>query len=303
MLAEKPDLIKHPIRFPVYGSIKLDGIRIGIKDGRTWTRSNKEVPNDFTREYLKKFEGLDGEFIVGEPNSKTVFEKSSSAFRSFGGEPEFKYYVFDCISVDPSMPFNERYGTLLNIVAKYNDPRIKAIPQQLIRNQDELDGFYQRALTAGFEGAILKRVKGIYKYGRATAKEQDQLKMKPWVDSEAVVLEVMEAQQNNNSAFTDELGRIKRSSHKENLVGNGMCGEMRVRDIYSGVEFNMAPGCLTHAQRIEIWNNRSKYEGMVATYKFVPIGVKDKPRLNGFKAWRTLADIDLAKAKFLYTGK
>ena len=64
--------------YPVFGSVKIDGFRCLI-DGTPKTSSMKPQPNPFVQSELSKPElnGLDGELVVGEPNSPEAFNAST----------------------------------------------------------------------------------------------------------------------------------------------------------------------------------------------------------------------------------
>ena len=55
------------ITYPVYASVKLDGVRAIAKDGEIRSRSNKPIANKRVQELLSAVStlGLDGELIVG----------------------------------------------------------------------------------------------------------------------------------------------------------------------------------------------------------------------------------------------
>jgi ATP-dependent DNA ligase len=136
---------------------------------------------------------------------------------------------------------------------------------------------------------MLRNPNATYKYGRSTPKSQDLVKLKPFQDSEAIVLGVYEAMFNGNEAVTNALGHTERSTHKENLSGKGMLGGFHVRDLHTGVEFDCAPGKSSHAERTEWWN--SKPVGKILKYRFLPVGIKDKPRHCRFIGWRDMRDM------------
>lgn len=87
------------IRFPVYVSPKLDGIRCLMKDGRPMSRSGEVLPNKFIQDWAMKnaeiLHGLDGELIVGAATGEEVYNRSQSGIMSREGEPDFTYHVFD----------------------------------------------------------------------------------------------------------------------------------------------------------------------------------------------------------------
>jgi DNA ligase-1 len=236
------------------------------------------------REYLAIVQGLDGEFICGEPTAPDCYHKTYSAVMTEDREiDDIMFYAFDLLI--PEVPYSTRYDRLMSM----NLPTIvKVLHQDTLISQEDLDTFYLRQLDLGYEGAILRNSYAMYKEGRATAKSQDMLKFKPFLDSDAIVVDVYEAMTNNNEAFTNELGRTTRSTHAENLEGNGMAGGFTVR---MGTKvFNIAAGKLNHGQRREVLANKEKYIGQLATFRHLPIGEKDVPRHGRFIRWRSKID-------------
>ena len=283
----KPNLSsepKDPITFPKLGSPKLDGIRCVTHEGGVLSRSLLPIPNLHVREVLKDYQNLDGELIHGSPTAPNVYHATNSAVMTRAGQPQFTYYVFDLLN--DSRPFAEKLETLRSM--QFPD-FIQVLPQTIIHTKEQLDAFYADLTTQGYEGAMLRNPNAVYKYGRSTAKSQDLLKLKPFLDSEAVVISVYEAMYNGNEAVTNLLGRTERSTHKENLEGKGMLGGFCVRDIHTGVEFDCAPGKSTHYERTEWWNNQPI--GKVLKYRYLPVGVKDKPRHCRFIGWRSAEDM------------
>jgi hypothetical protein len=74
---------------------------------------------------------------------------------------------------------------------------------------------------------------------------------------------------NTNEAQTNELGRTKRSTAMEGLVGKGTMGALLVKDIDTQIEFSIGTG-FTAEQRLAFWNRRATLVGSVAKYKHFP---------------------------------
>lgn len=283
----KPNLACEPngvLTFPKLASPKLDGIRCVTKFGDALSRSLKPIPNHYIREKLANFQNLDGEIIVGSVTAPDVYRVTNSGVMSQEGEPDFVYYVFD----NPSMPadFQARYESIrLSLFPKF----IKVLPQTLINSQGELDTYYGDLLSLGYEGAILRNLSAKYKHGRSTALSQDMLKLKPFADSEAVVVSAYEAMFNGNESFTNELGHTDRSTAAAGLIGKGMVGGFVVQDLTTGVVFDCAAGRSTHEERKEWWKNPPV--GKILKYRYMPIGIKDKPRFPRFIGWRSSIDM------------
>lgn len=288
------------IRFPVYASPKLDGIRACIVDGVPVSRSLKPIPNEFIRGYFQGYPsttGLDGELTVGPANHKNVMQTTSSGVMSKSGEPDFTYWVFDFWTA-PDIPYGDRLRLMQRSFRESEDiksiSRIQLLPQTLIADAAELDAYESMQLAQGYEGVMIRDPKGVYKYGRSTAREGYLLKIKRFVDSEAVIIGFEELLHNANEAEVNALGYTERSSHSENKIPMGTLGALKVKDVVTGVEFSIGTG-YTAAQRQIIWDNRDQFLGKFVKYKHFEVGVKDAPR---FPVWLDFRDtIDMGEAK------
>lgn len=296
MLAGKFDLMK--ASFPYYGSVKLDGIRCLIREGKPVSRTLKDIPNDFIRGILSHhaLEGFDGELIVGEANDKNVYQITSSGVMSRDGCPEFTFWAFDLFGDDyEDLPFAQRFENL-----KY---RIEQLPVELRRtivitsqniiedNQDLLE-IEQQILAHGYEGVMLRKPEGKYKQGRATAKSGELLKLKRFSDKEALVVGVEELMSNQNEATKDNLGHTKRSANAEGLVPMDTMGAL-ICVSPEGQEFKIGTG-FTADQRKQYWVAYwvGQLQGRYAKYKSFDVGVKDAPRFPVFLGFRHPIDMD-----------
>lgn len=284
MLASPPPA---KITFPTFASVKLDGIRCVAENGKPISRSGKLIPNLFVQKYFKDnpdMSGLDGELIVGEPNAVDVFRTTTSGVMSEDGEPDFAYYVFDDLS-NPNLPYTERQKIMLT---KLNG-RTMVVDQVQVNNDEELTEYEQSCLALGYEGLVLRKINGHYKFGRSTSKEELLLKLKRFKDDEATVIGFTELMSNKNEAKKDNFGRTERSSHKENQVPMDTLGALIARN-GAGQEFQIGTG-FDQETRKEIWLHQKKYKGMIVKYKFFQIGVKDLPRHPVFLGWRDKRDM------------
>jgi DNA ligase-1 len=283
-LAETPDP-KYPLTWPKYVSVKLDGIRGTTQVGTTLTRASKLLPNQEMRESAAQVQGLDGEFIFGAPNAPDVYHRTYSAVMTANAPADgILYYVFD--TLDRDLTFHQRYEKLKTLTLPYF---CRVLPQTLVQSQAELELYYQQVLEQGYEGLILRNPGAMYKEGRSTAKSQDMLKLKPFLDSDAMVLDVYEAMHNDNPAFINELGYTDRSTHQENLRASGMIGGFIVD--FKGQICRVAAGKLTHHERIAIFQNPATVIGQWLKFRHLPIGVKDAPRHARFIGWRSPLDL------------
>ena len=279
--------------WPMIATPKIDGIRCINPDGRILTRSFKPVPNDHIRHILSKFMpiGADGELLSGDS-----FQKVTSSVMTKTGEPDFQLCMFDYVKNDLKKPYADRLMDMTKWSlkrSKISRKYIKLLQWQVIYSLREFKVYEEKMLECGFEGVILRVPEGPYKCGRSTWKERYLIKVKPFVDSEAVILGFLEQMSNCNILEKDELGYAKRSSAKSGKLPADTLGKFLVRDVYSGVGFKIGTGQgMTHELRKQIWHNKSDYIGKIIKYKCQKIGVKDKPRIPIFLGFRDEKDVD-----------
>lgn len=287
------------LQYPVMVSPKIDGIRCHVENSPVeslpvvLSRRNKAIPNLHIRSFLAnpKFLAMDGELVVGPPNSDTCYNLSQSGIMSQGGHPDFKFLVFDYTGAMHN-GFYERYQ-LLNLIFKRIAPHwpVKLVHQRFVYNVDELLKYEAMMVSKGWEGIMIRSVDGIYKEGRSTLREGILIKLKRFIDGEAEILGAYEQETNLNEAVINEVGRSKRSSHSENKICNGHLGGLHVRDLSSGIAFDVGTfSGFTKVQRRLMWDgfcaDPSLLLGKTVKYKHFPIGAKDKPRhpiLKGFR--------------------
>lgn len=274
------------LRFPLLASPKLDGIRCLIVNGQAVSRNLKPIPNQHIQSLLSRsmFDGLDGELIVGPASSPTCMRDTNSGVMSRDGTPAFKFYVFD--RWDSNDPFHVR--THISNFTSFPSYIVQHY-HQIVQSVSDLEQFEQFALTSGYEGLILRDPAGQYKFGRSTLREGGMIKLKRFLDAEAIVLGVEELQRNFNEATTDNLGLTHRSTHAENKMGGSLMGSLQVRN-REGVVFNIGSG-FTMAEREQLWNSRDTLPGRVVKYKYFPTGSKERPRFPVFLGFRSTRDL------------
>jgi len=292
MLLERKNPDIYSLEYPYYGVPKLDGIRCIITRDGPKTRTLKDIPNKFIRRELNSMGliGLDGELIVGSPTDPEVFNKTTSAVRRVDGEPDFRYYVFDCWDT-PTKVYDVRSAELQYLTHNLH-PRVEWLKIQRLGNVEELAAYEEQCLDAGYEGIILRNPKGLYKYGRTTMKEGNSYKLKRFVDGEAYVVGMEPKYHNTNEEFTNELGRTARSKKAEGLVAMETMGALAVEDCESQIQFSVGSG-FNDEQRLWWYNN---WKAIAETrqkvvYKKFLVGEKNKPRHPIFKGLRMEEDV------------
>ncbi|TXH08923.1 MAG: ATP-dependent DNA ligase [Spirochaetes bacterium] len=263
------------LRYPLLASPKYDGVRCIVWEGVAYSRNAKPIRNRFVQEWAKDFHNIDGELIVGSPvedESGEVLGRTQSGVMSFEGEPDFKFFLFD--TPEREWGFRDQMDEAIDTFG--NSPRIVIAPQVPIRSAAELLEVEMAWLEDGYEGVMLRDPTAPYKNGRSTLREGYLMKLKRFTDGEAVVVGLEEGHHNTNAAEKDELGRTKRSYDSAGLVGNGMVGTIIAKDPKWG-ELRIAPGKMTHAERIAQLKSRSII-GMTIHWRCFGYGIKDKPR-------------------------
>ena len=276
------------VKFPVYVSTKLDGIRCLIIDGVAYSRSLKPIRNKYIQSIIgnEKYNGFDGELIVGNVYDKDVFQKTTSGVMSEQGEPNFVFYVFDDFT-HPNLPYSERADIMRYKVDTLTD-RIKFLGQKLIHNIDDINSCLEKEQSIGGEGLILRNPDGVYKFGRSTPKQQLSIKVKFFEQDEFEVVGFEERYTNTNEATINELGYTSRSSHKSNLLPTNTLGSLVLK--YGDTTFKCGTG-FDDALRKEIWNNKEDYLGYLASVRYMSVGSKDLPRVPSFVGWRDKDDM------------
>lgn len=287
MLAVAADLDK--LQYPVYVSPKLDGIRAVVLDGVVYSRSMKPIRNAHVQKLLGREElnGLDGELIVGDPWAEDVYLKTNSAVMSVKGEPDVHFFVFDKVDREEDwIDWYLREAYHRNI----EHDGVKLVNQYCIRSQTNLKEHEKAFVDSGYEGGIIRKPRSPYKQGRSTVNQGYLLKLKSFLDSEAVIESYEELMHNDNVAQTNELGYTQRSTHTENKHGGGVLGNLRVRDVKTGIQFKIGTG-FDADTRAKLWEDRELLPGKVVKYKYFPVGIKEKPRHPVFLGFRDPDDM------------
>ena len=288
LLAVKAPEDLNTLRYPLYVSPKLDGIRALVLNGKLLSRTLKPIPNLFIRMEIEKeagmLEGMDGELIVGKPTGEGVFQRSTSGVMSRKGELIFSFHVFDEVLF--RVPFAQRMPK-----PNLNYPYfIKVVPQHKVGGPVGVHYVEQLYLRLGYEGVMLRDPNGLYKCGRSTVNEQILLKLKRFEDDEATVIGFEEKLHNENELETDERGYAKRSSRRENLTPAHTLGALICESGHFTDVFNIGTG-FDDATREHIWKNKRSFRGKLVRYKFQRVGTLAAPRCPVFLGFRDLRDI------------
>lgn len=281
LLAESVDLTK--LQYPVLASAKIDGFRGLIHPSLgPVTRSLKPVKNSYVRGKLGELslDYLDGEILTYTNGKVDDFNTVQSKLSTRGGMPDFVYMVFDSFH-KPNLPYTQRLEKCTEKVWLVNSPRVQLVHQHLINNEEELLEFEGQQLELGWEGIMIRKPDGVYKFGRSTVNEGILLKMKRFKEAEGVIVDQYELMHNANEAVVNELGYTERSSHKDNMVPMGVLGGYTIS--WNGVEFDLGTGFDADLRaRLFKVDNRGKK----VTFKYQDVQPSGKPRFPVFRGIR-----------------
>lgn len=282
------------ITYPVMGFPKIDGVRIINLNGNATARSMMPHANIFTTQRFSApiYYGIDGEGTIGDICGDSLCRDTTSALNTIQGNPDIVWYAFDFLRPDVIVrPYLARYKELEKFIKEQKPDGVKIVPYKLIHNEAELMLYYRQCLDMGYEGAVYRDPMGMHKDGRCTALEANYMRLKPSSDKEAKVLELIEANKNNNVPKINALGLQERSSHKENLEGKGMIGTLICLDLETKQVIRVGAGKMPHKDRIHYFNHPEEILGQYIKYRSMDKGIMTKPRFGRFISFRSKEDI------------
>jgi DNA ligase 1 len=281
------------LRFPVWGSPKIDGIRALTIRGGVLSRSMKPIPNAYVQLMLSHHDAmyLDGELTVGRPTGSDCFNRTTSAVMSHSGViSDLTFHVFDWFK-DPHMAYGDRFREALTTVEHLNNMGhryVRLLHPQPLENIEMLEAYENEQVSLGYEGIMIRDPRAGYKFNRSTLREQIMLKLKRFEDAEGVVIGWAELMSNQNIPATSETGYQVRSSHKEGLVPMGVLGALIVD--WNGTHLKIGTG-FGAQDRKDLWADRGQLVNRIVKFKYQKYGMKDLPRLPVFVGFRSEFDV------------
>lgn len=281
------------VKFPVFASPKIDGIRGLAQAGALYSRTLKRIPSKQAQSLFGKYRGLDGELTEGWPIGHDLFNRTSSVVRSANVEADLHYHVFDHVRESTiNDPFIERFVRVTEFVANANNPRLHLVPHYLCRNLEELLYLEEEVLLMGYEGLMLRNPYGHYKpYARATMLEGLMFKLKRFVDTEGEIIGFREGKINLNEQVRDERGYAHRSSSKEGKINSGMVGTILCK--WNDRVVKVAPGSFRKDMLRHMWENQDEFIGAMLKFRFFNFGIVNELRFA--RALGLRAEFDMSK--------
>ena len=300
MIITKPvlavDFDQAKLTYPILALPKIDGVRgLHLYGQPNLTgRSLKPFGNKLVPLVFPNLEGIDGELTYGPTTAPDLCRTTTSVVNTHDDDRAHSLVLnaFDYITPDTvHLGYLARYKALQQLLLTNYNTNVRLVPYKVINSLEELLIYESTVLQQGYEGVILRSPDGLYKNGRTTVREGTYLRIKRFVQEDAVVLSLVEAMENTNEATTNALGNTERSTHQGNLVPKGMIGSLICCDVKSGQKITVSPGALTHDQRTYYWNNQHELVGQTISYKFFDHGIKDKPRFPSYVSIRIPEDL------------
>lgn len=286
MLAPNEKVDLSTLKYPLLASTKLDGIRCIFYKGQILSRSLKQIQNKQLREKFEVIRAyteknnliLDGEIYSPQLNFQAITHFVMT--QDLGDEqlPEhLKFYCFDCIQNDN---FEQRFQirqVYTESLEKYFPELVISVPHIFVSSPEAVTKFFEDVLKLGYEGLILRDPNGKYKFGRGTIKEGLIYKVKPFLDFDGQIIDVIQATEVNEDAEKkiNELGRSVTSKKKGERHTIEKASAFMVK--YEGKDLKVVLS-MTDEEKEEVWKNKESYIGRWITYKGMLVGAKDVVR-------------------------
>lgn len=286
------------VTFPKYVSDKLDGIRcILYPDGQLISKAGKHLPN---RELLHYFQDtlkyasslqlvLDGELLYTEP--EYTFQDVVTAVMSHSFIPlqSFGYKLFDAIPIndwynESEKPYVTRQAEQLRPLVQKGVEYTSVIHQTMCHNWQEALAYYENFVQKGGEGIIVRDPCGSYKHGKCTIRENNVFKFKHTTTEDAVVVDYYQRTENTAERIEDAFGKSKTTCSKADDVYIEELGGIVVKN-EQGETFNIGSG-FSQAERVRYWKDPQQLIGRWCEFKYLKVGIKNKPRQPTFVRWR-----------------
>ena len=247
------------IDFPLYASIKIDGIRAVSHGGKLYSRSQKLIPNPGIQQLWPDLPGgLDGELTAGPTFRTTTSLLMSKTLKPSHDLTTVKFTVFDTCHPDHARkPYRERLAYLRSLELPQG---VTIAQQQLVDCEAEVADLAAQMIAEGQEGIVVRDRQSPYIPRRTSLVG----KIKAAASAEYTIIGVVEGEGKHRG----RLGALVVSS-----LGNT-----------PAITFHVGTG-FTDAEREELWASRGDIHGQVVTVDSLP-GDSERPRHPRFiKLW------------------
>ena len=234
MLAPNGEPNLDTLRYPVFASHKLDGVRFLAFDGKMYSRNMEPLHPAVTKRFQPVVEMaeksgvcLDGE--IWTPG--LAFNKITSAMAHPEMCGNLYLYVFDMLTIEewyaarPWTPFHQRIKRYADWCDNH-DPdghSLVAVQQHTCENAEQVLALQEEAQANGWEGLMLKCPYSVYAHRRVTARQNEFWKLKFWDTINGVIVGFKQMQQLTDEAKETNtekspLGRTKRGHRQGGAI-------------------------------------------------------------------------------------
>lgn len=271
MLADNKQVNIDEVKFPVIIQPKLDGFRaVYIPEVGFIGRNGKHIKNKNIKEYFKGLSDLKDTVLDGELYSHNMsFNKLASLLNSEDKEisyGELEFIVFDSIPItgwreqNSTYTYSNRLKNIKIILDSIYTSHVKIIPNITLK-KNIIKEVFEMYLQRGYEGAMLKDPKGLYKWKRVTVNSGILSKLKPSFSEDC-----------KTTGFVEGEGKF-----------TGMLGKLLVD--FNGVTVGVGTG-FSDKERKEIWKNKKKYLHKYVEVKGMEVTEDLSIRHPVFSRWR-----------------
>lgn len=296
MQAPNEEIDLAQVRWPMFGSYKMDGYRVCAHNGflRSKTWKLESTPLHLRMRNVLKAAKEAGVVLDGELWSpKFDFSELASAASAPTQDKldlSIKYYMFDLVPMNSwgdgyGLAFKTRELMYNQFADAVGSEWLVPVPQVLVQSVAQAKEMMELALENGFEGLMLRCPMSVYKHGRATLNEHSIFKMKKWVTLDAQIIGFeqatrMKAEVKDGARTRDDRGYLERTSCKATRELAESIGAFKVRTA-DGNQFKVTIAKEGAAVRKLInWGNREKFIGKWVEFKYQEHGTKYKPRFG-----------------------
>lgn len=287
----------------LYGQPKIDGMRVHVnEESRPASRSGKIFKHKYLNAWCQdhpSLRGIDGEITPGHAYTEDSFRGAMSSIKAEEGTPLMTYFLFDDTELH-NTPYASRLERLEKVIEQFGQTQqsdehgyhMKLVVTSTVKvfTLEEVHTLAEKHIVDGWEGTMLRRPDMPYKFGRSTNRGGELVKIKRFVDAEAIVVGYKPWQQNNNAPTIDERGYQVRSSHQDGKVPLEMLGTLDVELVTDrAVSFSIGVMAgVSHTERRRLWEHRETLIGRICKFSHQGYGGGyDVPRTPVFLNWRS----------------
>jgi hypothetical protein len=199
------------VTFPAMVQLKMDGMRFNaiVRDGKCEFRSRngKEIQllGNLEEDFIKMagpidcvFDGellvMEGDMILDRQTGNGILNKANKGTISAADAAKVRATVWDIIPYIQfadgycGTPYSQRIETLANLLASHEPEKVYLVQKHTVQNIEEANVIFERYLSMGQEGIILKDITGVWENKRS----KTQIKFKGELECDLKIVGIEE---------------------------------------------------------------------------------------------------------------